>query len=66
MIRTHCVKCGNQIETEVKRYQGKEFLNEDILKKEDIYPDDPYTYVHLLCEKCSMQRGVQNEADKKK
>ena len=66
LIRTHCVKCGAQIETELEIYTGKDFLNRDILKKKDIFPDDPYTYVHLLCEKCSMTRGFQDEADKGK
>ena len=66
MVRTHCVHCGDQIETELEIYRGKEFLSIDLLKKEDVYPEDPYTYVHLLCEKCSITRGVQDESDKKK
>ena len=33
LIRTHCVKCGAQIETELEIYTGKDFLNRDILKK---------------------------------
>ena len=65
MIRTHCVNCGAQIETKQKIYRGKDFLSSDLLEKEDVFPEDPYTYVHLLCENCSMTRGVQDQADKK-
>jgi hypothetical protein len=46
--------------------RGKEFLNDDLLEKDNVYPNDPYAYVHLLCDNCSMTRSVQNEADKKK
>ena len=66
MVRTHCVHCGAQIETELEIYRGEEFLSVNLLEKDDVYPDDPYTYVHLLCRNCSMTRSVQDEADKKK
>ena len=66
MVRTHCVHCGAQIETELEIYRGEEFLSVNLLEKDDVYPDDPYTYVHLLCINCSMTRSVQDEADKKK
>jgi len=66
MVRTHCVHCGDQIETELEIYRGEEVLNVDLLKKGDVFPEDPYTYVHLLCEKCSLRRGVQDGADETK
>lgn len=66
MVRTHCIHCGTQIETELEIFRGKEFLNTDFLEKDDVYPDDPYTFVHLLCENCSMTRSVQDEVDKGK
>ena len=65
MVRTHCVHCGAQIETELEIYRGDEFLSINLLEKDDVYPDDPYTYVHLLCENCSITRSVQDEANKK-
>jgi hypothetical protein len=64
-IRTHCVRCGDQIEKEVKVYKGKDFLNRKWLDKEDVHPDDSYTFIHLLCEKCDMITGLQNESEKK-
>ena len=66
IIRTHCVNCGTQIESEQEILRGKDFLRNDLLEKGDVYPEDPYIYVHLLCENCSMKRGVQTEADKRK
>ena len=66
MVRTHCVHCGAQIETELEIVRGREFLNIDLLEKDDVYPDDPYTYIHLLCENCSMTRSIQDETDKLK
>jgi len=56
-VKTSCVHCGSPIEKEVKMYKGKDFLNEEWLKKNEIYPDDPYTFVHLLCDKCDIMRG---------
>ena len=64
MIRTHCVHCGTQIETEFEIYRGKEFLSDHLLEKKDVFPDDPYAFIHLLCENCSKTRSFQDEVDK--
>ena len=61
-VRTHCVRCGSQIEVESKIYQGKDLTQ--VIIVDQIHSDDPYTLVHLLCEKCDMMRGFQDEMDK--
>jgi hypothetical protein len=63
-VRTYCLRCGAQIEVDQKKYKGKDLFSETLLKKEDLHSDDLYTYVHLLCEKCDMMKGFQEEADK--
>ena len=61
-VRTHCVSCGSQIEVESMIYQGTDLIR--VTTEDKIHSDDPYTIVHLLCEKCDMMRGFQDEVDK--
>jgi hypothetical protein len=61
-VRTHCIQCGFQIEVKSKIYQGKDFT--ELLKMDQVHSNDPYTLVHLLCKKCDMMRGFQDEVDR--
>ena len=61
-VRTHCIRCGSQIEVKSKIYQGSEFT--ELHTMDQIYSGDPYTLVHLLCEKCDMMKGFQDGANK--
>jgi hypothetical protein len=61
-VRTHCIRCGSQIEVKSKIYQGSEFTG--LHTMDQIHSGDPYALVHLLCEKCDMMKGFQDEADK--
>ncbi|MFC1803461.1 hypothetical protein ACFL0D_05785 [Thermoproteota archaeon] len=62
IIQTNCVHCGSQIKVEAQVYKGKDLFNEEMLKKDNIYPNDPYAFVHLLCEKCDIMRGMDEDA----
>jgi hypothetical protein len=64
-VQTNCVHCGSQIKLDAKIVKGKDFLNEKLLKKDDVYPDDYYVFVHVLCEKCDFLKGFNEEANKK-
>ena len=61
-VRTHCIRCGSQIEVKSTIYQGRDFT--ELLKMDQVHSNDPYTLVHLLCEECDMIRGFQDEVDK--
>jgi hypothetical protein len=60
------VHCGSQIKVDAKLVKGKNFLNEILLKRKDVYPDDFYVFVHVLCEKCDFLKGFNEEANKKR
>ena len=64
-VKTNCIHCGSPMEIEAKVCKGKDFLNEEWLKKDEIYPDDPYTFIHLLCDRCNLTRGIDEDAHKK-
>ena len=64
VIKTNCVHCGQPIEKKGKIHKGKELIREEMLKKEEIDDNDPYLAIHMLCDRCDLLFGAEEEAKK--
>ena len=56
--------CGQPIEKKGKIHKGNKLLRDEVLKKEEIHYNDPYVAIHMLCDRCDLLFGAEEEAKK--
>jgi len=62
VIKTNCVHCGQPIEKKGKVHKGKDLMKDEVIQNEEIHDDDPYVAIHMLCDRCDLLFGAEEEA----